>query len=275
MFRRLRKHFTYANAVVTVVLVFAMSGGAYAAGKYLITSTKQISPKVLKTLTGKPGAPGATGAQGPAGPAGPVGPAGAAGATGKGEKGEKGETGANGANGTSVTNSTFTGARGTCKEGGSEFTAAENKKTYACAGKEGSPWTAGGTLPTGSTETGVWSTIYEATDENQIMSSPISFTIPLKAEPEAHYIGENEELAGEKNEAAAIKEGKCKGNPGKPEAASGNLCVFTSAMSAAKEYALVAEGPYGAVLLVAPEKFGSGKTSETIHGYGTWAVTGN
>jgi hypothetical protein len=65
-----------------------MTGGAVAAKKYLITSTKQISPAVLKKLKGKPG---------PAGPAGLAGPAGKAGANGvngtNGTNGLDGETG--------------------------------------------------------------------------------------------------------------------------------------------------------------------------------------
>jgi hypothetical protein len=52
MFSTIRKRITYANVALTLTLVFAMSGGAYAAGKYLITSTKQISPKVLASLKG-------------------------------------------------------------------------------------------------------------------------------------------------------------------------------------------------------------------------------
>jgi hypothetical protein len=44
MFSRIRKHFTYTNVAMTDVLVSVMSGGAYAASKYVITSTKQISP---------------------------------------------------------------------------------------------------------------------------------------------------------------------------------------------------------------------------------------
>jgi hypothetical protein len=47
MLRILRTRFTYANIAATLALVFAMSGGAYAASRVLITSTKQISPKVL------------------------------------------------------------------------------------------------------------------------------------------------------------------------------------------------------------------------------------
>jgi hypothetical protein len=72
----------YANVAATIALVLSMTGGALAAGHYLVTSTKQISPKVLKKLKGKVGARGATGAQGtqggvgPAGPTGGVGPAG-------------------------------------------------------------------------------------------------------------------------------------------------------------------------------------------------------
>ncbi len=81
----MRKRFSYANVTATLALVFAMSGGALAAHHYLVSSTKQISPKVLKALKGKVG---------PAGPAGAKGEGGAKGETGaKGEPGAKGETG--------------------------------------------------------------------------------------------------------------------------------------------------------------------------------------
>ncbi|MFZ2051303.1 MAG: hypothetical protein WAU69_10295 [Solirubrobacteraceae bacterium] len=60
-----------------------MSGGALAASKYLITSTKQISPKVVKQLKGKVG---------PAGPTGKEGAPGKEGAAGK--EGKEGKEGA-------------------------------------------------------------------------------------------------------------------------------------------------------------------------------------
>jgi hypothetical protein len=72
----IRPRLTYANVAATLALVFSMSGGALAASHYLISSKKQISPKVLKELKGNAGAKGATG------PAGAQGPAGAAGAPG-------------------------------------------------------------------------------------------------------------------------------------------------------------------------------------------------
>jgi hypothetical protein len=88
------KRFTYANVVATLALVFAMSGGAIAANHYLITSTKQISPKVIKKLTGKAGP---AGKQGPAGPQGKEGPAGKEGLAGKdGKDGKEGKEGAPG-----------------------------------------------------------------------------------------------------------------------------------------------------------------------------------
>ena len=79
----MRKRLSYANVTATLALVFAMSGGALAANHYLITSTKQINPSVLKKLTGKAGAPGSAGATGATGPGGATGPAGATGGTGK------------------------------------------------------------------------------------------------------------------------------------------------------------------------------------------------
>src|SRR5271165_2695343 len=84
----IRRHLSYANVVATLALVFAMSGGALAASRYMINSTKQINPKVLKALRGR------TGKIGPAGPQGPAGLPGAAGLQGtKGAEGGKGTEG--------------------------------------------------------------------------------------------------------------------------------------------------------------------------------------
>lgn len=66
-----------AMVVALVALFIAMGGTALAAKHYLISSTRQISPKVLKALKGNLGPQGAPGAQGPVGPAGPVGATGA------------------------------------------------------------------------------------------------------------------------------------------------------------------------------------------------------
>jgi hypothetical protein len=84
----IRRHLSYANVVATLALVFAMSGGALAAKHYLINSTKQINPKVLKKLagTGKTGPAGATGAAGAVGSTGPQGKEGAQGKEGSSPK---------------------------------------------------------------------------------------------------------------------------------------------------------------------------------------------
>jgi hypothetical protein len=90
----MRKRITYANVAATLALVFSMSGGALAASHYLINSTKQINPKVLKKLkgnSGKPGAPGAAGATGATGASGAPGPTGKEGSAGK--EGKQGEPG--------------------------------------------------------------------------------------------------------------------------------------------------------------------------------------
>lgn len=76
----MRRHLTYANVAATLALVFAMSGGALAAKHYLVNSTSQINPKVLKKLKGRTGKTGATGK---AGLAGAVGNQGKDGASGK------------------------------------------------------------------------------------------------------------------------------------------------------------------------------------------------
>jgi hypothetical protein len=229
----IRKYFTLANTVMTIALVFVMTGGAYAASKYVISSTKQVSPKVLAALKGKPGANGAQGPAGPAGAQGPAGPAGVKGETGaagqngaqgeKGVQGEKGTPGINGFNGTD-------GAKGPAGPTGP-------------VGPTGSPWTAGGTLPVGSSETGEWS--FDMTQAGATLplfvTASISFGVPLEKafdEEHSHAIGPEEGEGepkfllgkGEGGDHPAVREAfekkECGGNVKEPKAASGNLCVF-------------------------------------------------
>lgn len=188
MFSAIRIRMSYANVTATLALFFAMSGGALAASHYLVTSTKQIKPSVLAQLKGKAGAGGAAGATGPAGSAGSQGPA--------GTKGETGANGANGTNGQGVETSSFVGVKGACLAGGLEVKSASptvsvcngREGKQGAKGEEGSPWTAGGTLPEGQSEKGTWSNIFIATAAGQAATSGISFGIPLKAEPEVHFI---------------------------------------------------------------------------------------
>jgi hypothetical protein len=175
MLSRIRHRLTYANVAATLAVFFAMSGGAYAASHYLITSTKQISPKVLKSLTGKAGAPGANGANGAQGPQGPAGPAGA---NGTGTPGAEGKPGAPGE---SVTNKAVKKGETACaKEGGAEFKVGAGAATTAC---NGSPWTAGGTLPSNKTETGSWG-----------VSVPQVFRCVAAAEVEVEKKGKKEKV---------------------------------------------------------------------------------
>jgi hypothetical protein len=69
--------------MATVALFFALSGGALAAKHYLINSTSQINPKVLKKLAGKTGPTGTQGKEGGPGREGSPGKEGPAGKEGK------------------------------------------------------------------------------------------------------------------------------------------------------------------------------------------------
>ena len=94
------RRLNYANVTATLALFFAMTGGALAAKHYLINSTKQINPKVLKALkgnrgragaagaTGTPGKEGLTGKEGKEGKEGPAGPVVLGGITEVREEGE-------------------------------------------------------------------------------------------------------------------------------------------------------------------------------------------
>ena len=190
MFSMIRKRLTYANVAMTLALVFAMTGGAYAANKYLITSTKQISPKVLKALKGHNGANGANGAAGAAGAQGAQGPAGATGPAGAGATGPAGPAGPTGPTGQAGTNGT-TG-----------FTK---------------------TLPSGETEKGTWG-INQHTSGAQKAGTTVSFIIPLAKAPAVHWIRADEQEATATGEQASTA---CTGSVTNPTASKGNLCVYT------------------------------------------------
>jgi len=192
----LRKRVTLANVAMALVLVFALSGGAYAAGKYVITSTKQISPKVLNTLKGKNGKAGAAGAAGPAGPAGPTGLTGSTGATGlqgsEGKEGKEGKTGPQGVTG---------------------FTE---------------------TLPSEKTLSGDWSLV-EKTSGPGFVATSVSFGIPLKQVPVPHYIRATgmEPVLNSKSEEEEVKSTVCTGSAADPTAKPGELCVYASSEAGA------------------------------------------
>jgi Collagen triple helix repeat (20 copies) len=168
----MRRHLSYANVAATLALVFAMSGGALAASHYLITSTSQISPKVLKKLKGKAGktggtgAAGATGAPGAAGPQGPTGKEGPQGKEGKaGIQGEPGpllstlpsgktltgvyaiEYTASGAGGTGTSAISFAFPLSADPSGANaNFIPAGGSSTGACPGTSANPQAAAGQL---------------------------------------------------------------------------------------------------------------------------------
>lgn len=267
MFSALRKriHLSLATVIASLALVFAMTGGAYAAKKYLITSTKQISPSVLKSLKGAsgkagppgpagPGGVGSAGASGPAGPAGVVGPGGVPGE--KGAAGEKGEKG-----------------------------------TKGLAGPEGSPWTAGGILPVGSTETGVWSMgpipeVGKPGVKVAFMKTAISFPIPLVAPienntPECGQPGKPACAVVHIFEGTTIPSG-CSGTVAGElivdlKADSGNFCLwvrpggFVEAKQVGSlnpESGELGVGAHGGILGT------SAAFEEESSAEGTWAVTG-
>jgi hypothetical protein len=262
-----RKRVTYANVVMTLALVFAMTGGAFAAKHYLITSTKQISPKVLKALKGARGPAGATGAQGPAGSQGP------AGANGK--DGTNGSNGSNGAAGESV-KVAAAGSSECAGLGGARFSNGTGAAT-ACNGRTGFTKT----LPSGATETGDWGVADNTTAFKEILSG-VSFNIPLEKAPTPVYVKAN-----------ATSSEHCPGTVAEPAAAPGYLCVYAHEeqgwyVSSQEKIvtpticALGAEPAFECVTVTSetgsadPTGFGIvGLSSEegTIFAYGTWAVT--
>jgi len=271
MFSPLRNRFGIPGVISVIALVFAMLGGAYAA------NNSSDNGKATASAKAKKGPRGPKGATGPAGPAGLSGPAGA-----KGDRGEVGANGANGAPGESVKLSAATA----CSEGGTKLTVGASS-TNVCNGEEGlqgepgEPWTAGGTLPGGATETGNY-VISSETGKGLYVGfavGSISFPIPLAAGlPESNTIYVPE-LPAPLNCENPDHPGPA--SVSNPEAKSGYLCVYKGSAfnleSSTLEFlapTLNSAGAYpsGTLILQAPTQEAA-EDGLPAWGAGTWAVT--
>jgi hypothetical protein len=245
MWAAIARRLKFANVAALLALVLAMSGGALAARHYLITSTSQISPRVLSELRTPRLSPAML-------------------------KQLRGRPGAG------VTSRQFTGVAGECANGGSEFTSASGT-TFACNGKDASPppppcgvdlckpspepfWPH--SLPSGSTETGTWA--FTATAEGQVRA-PLSFPVPTSA-PLAGKLGHGPvELLEPHEEDPRDAHPNCPGTVGEPKADPGFVCVYAETLEAKR----VGQGTMrrsGVTLIF--EAGAAGQVDE-----GTWAAT--
>lgn len=242
MLSSIRKHLNPGTATALVALVFAMSGGAFAAtgglgspGGHDGTAVAGVAKvKKRSKATGKAGPRGPQGKQGPQGlegPAGKEGPSGPEGKEGKqglrgkegeGKEGPAGQPGTNGKEGETVTVTTLAQGSAGCPEGGAEFSDSSGSAT-ACNGKS-----AGGTLEPEGVEQGLWS--MQSNPANSGFKIPeqkydfaeteaiISFPEPLPGEDfdrvSIHYVP----LSVEHTEA-------CPGAKAE-ESVPGTLCVY-------------------------------------------------
>jgi hypothetical protein len=269
MLRRVKKRLG-ANGpgltVAVIAMLVALTGGAFAASGALTSKQKKEVKKIAKSFAGKPGAPGAPGGQGP------VGPAGGPGA--KGDPGGQGKEGPEGPAGESVVTAPIPTGVLACNQLGGTEVKLENapQGEEVCngeKGKEGSPWTAGGVLPPGATETGSW-----AFDQPVGVGSihvPMSFPIPLAGvfgEGQVHWV-----------ETATLPAG-CSGPAAAPKASPGELCVRNSTNG------LVGTTFIGVMKTTGgdtpPSDLGAARTgamlvfgapTENARGWGTFAVT--
>jgi Collagen triple helix repeat (20 copies) len=245
MLSPLRNRFGIPGVISVIALVFAMFGGAYAAND-------SGGGKATASAKAKKGPRGPKGPAGPVGPAGPAGPAGAKGDTGP--VGPKGDTGPQGPAGPQ-------GPKG-------------DKGEKGLKGDNGDPWTAGGTLPGGETETGAWA-VGSGPGGALPARAPISFPIRLAAPlagSQVHYINElGEEVVGATKQPSTT----CHGTLAAPTADPGHLCVYAAEeFGVNAQYIIKAEDPeeskggsiVGAVITVAT-------ASVESQAWGVWAVT--
>ncbi len=243
MFKLTRREISFASLAATVALVVSLSAGAWAAKRYIITSTSQIKPSVLTKLKGKPGPQGAPGATGLPG---------AVGAPGK--NGAPGNDGTNGANGISVTNTSLPEGNPNCAFGGAEFKVGAGTPTYAC---DGEPGPLLDELPEGKTLTGMWdvaTNLFLTGPEQGLIVASYQFVV---------------------NGSITVEEGpsaNCPGTLNEPEAAEGFLCIYPFLLSPEISLSLgqTFTYPTGAVAIAKIEFEGAPVESAM---WGSWAVT--
>jgi hypothetical protein len=277
MFNRIHQKLGTAGFIISIVaLVAALGGGAYAASAKLNSTQKKEVEKISKKYAGKNGTNGANGAAGAKGD--------------KGEPGTAGTNGTDGTNGESVTVAAASNAE--CPAGGTKF----SNKTGSGKACNGTNGTTGftETLPSGKTETGVWSVSTSSVGFEELQI-PISFPIPLsqpgeqnsafgfkQKETENGEFGLNAGIPCKVGEPSCVDTG-CKGSVIHPTAPAGKLCVYTAAEekegSGAKlrelrnlEFEGFRYSPTGAVL-VAGAFEASTEEPGRVFAAGTWAVT--
>jgi hypothetical protein len=253
MLEKFHRRFGVPGVVSLLALVFAMTGGAFAAQGQLSSSSGENaqSAQAKASAKGKRGPKGPRGPRGPKGATGPAGPAGAAGPAGPaGPAGAKGDTGAQGPAGPA-------GQQGAPGQQGEP-------------GPAGEPWTAGGTLPSGETETGSWA--FGGATDGATVYAPVGFAIPL-ADPldadHVHYTGSFGFAAN------------CLGSVAAPTANAGHLCVYTAQLASAGWGVLFVSEPIskpsGGPSAAGADTSGATLTFKTTAasngGFGTFAVT--
>jgi Collagen triple helix repeat (20 copies) len=221
MFQRVRKHLTPSTAIAFLALVFALTGGAFAASSHGggagVKASAAVAPAAI-AVEAKARVKAKAGPRGPAGPRGATGAAGPAGAQGaagaQGPAGARGEAGSQGPEG---------------KQG-----------EPGVKGEQGAPGTTGftETLPSGKTLKGNWSLIGTASAAGAHFGTGVSFGIPLKEAPAVHYLkyievgGTSEKVWLEpvynktKGEEEDVTQPACPGTAVEPEAKPGNLCIY-------------------------------------------------
>src|SRR3954471_6252362 len=252
MFSPLRNRFGIPGVISIIALVFAMTGGAFAA-----KSLNSVGSKATASAGGRRGQRGPRGPIGKPGPAGPQGPVGA--------KGDTGAAGTNGAVGP-VGPAGKDGATGPAGSAGATGPAGTAGLTGATGATGQSGFTA--TLPSGEIEVGTWSGTVGASG---LDFAPLSFPIPL-----AEDLGEaNVHIIGEGGTGGTGCTGG-KANTPKVGIEPGNLCVYVFSVFGGEELVEVkairkaGKGEVGASTMGARVQVSGPKEGEVI--FGTFAV---